>query len=375
MRKVIVAADSFKDSLDAPGVCSAIARGLRKGLPGWEVLKIPLADGGEGTAKILGGYTGAAWKAVKVRDPLFRIISAGFAWSAETRTAFVDMASCSGIQLLKNSERNPMLTSTIGLGDLLMEIARYDPERVVLGIGGSATNDGGIGMASVLGYQFLDQQGNSLEPIGASLEKIDRIIPPEKYVWSPQVRIEVLVDVQNLLFGPNGAAYVFAPQKGADILMVQSLDRGLRNLSKRLQLDLDYDLSQQEGAGAAGGLGAGLLAFANAKLRPGIQSVLEILRFEEHLIGANFLITGEGKIDEQTASGKLISGVCDLAAKHQVPVIALCGTLLASEESIQQLGLKAAFSIIKQPMSLEQALEQGEKLLEATAFQIANLLA
>lgn len=373
MGRIIIAADAFKDSLAAIGVCVAIARGVERAAPDWTTEQIPLADGGEGTAQILALNTGAEWRTATVRDPLFRPVQAGFGWLASERTAFVDMASCAGLMLLEPAERNPLHTTTAGLGDLLREIARLEPARVVIGIGGSATNDAGLGMASVLGYDFLDVQGRSLSPVGSALDQVVRIVPPAEPVLGPQTRIEVLVDVQNPLFGPAGAAHVFAPQKGATLAAVARLDAGLANIARRIASDLGKDIGEQPGAGAAGGLGGGLQAFLGGTLQPGIQTILELIDFERRIAGADLILTGEGKLDGQTAGGKLISGVAAAARSAGIPVVALCGTLAADSSHLRAIGLDAAFSILDGPQSLSSALERTSELLALTAAEVIRL--
>ena len=374
IKKILIATDSFKDSLPAAKVCRAIAMGIQRIAPKIECVEIPLADGGEGTALILSQITNAQWIEVNVRGPLGRIVKAGYGWDAISQSVFIDMAQSSGLQLLKPEERNPLETSTYGLGQLLLEGLKHHPKRIVIGIGGSATNDGGIGMANALGYQFLDQSGQVLIPVGKNLNSIHKIIPPSSNLIPKEIIIDVLCDVNNPLYGPEGAAMVFAAQKGATSDMIHKLDLGLQNLASRLNLDLGIQVDHLPGGGAAGGLGAGIFAFLGGALKPGVQTILETIHFVDYLREADLVITGEGKIDNQTAGGKLISGICSFSNAQQVPVIAICGSLLAQPAIIQKIGLQAAFSILNQPLSLADALSQSEQLLQDTSANIIQLL-
>lgn len=374
MQKIIIATDSFKDSLEAPDVCIAIQKGMQSAMPDAEIITLPLGDGGEGTAKLLTLLKQASWKTTEVQDPLGRIISAGYGWDAIRATAYLDMAEASGLQYLTPTERDPFRTSTYGFGQLLARVLEENPKEIIIGIGGSATSEGGIGMASVLGFQFLDDLEQPLSPNGASLNKIHRIVPPSKFPIPKDCQIKVLCDVNHPLYGPNGAAPVFAPQKGATPEQVQALDQGLKHLAGLIERDLDVNIHQLSGGGAAGGLGAGLIAFAKANLSSGIDTILDMVDFEKVIQGADVIITGEGKIDSQTGGGKLIQGICRKAQSQHIPVVALCGTLQASPEDIHKVGLQAAFSIIPRPVLLAEALEQTAELLERTAEHLGNVL-
>jgi len=374
MQKIIIASDSFKDSLDAPAVCAAIHRGIQKVLPRAQIQEIPLGDGGEGTARLLTRIKQAEWIPTKVEDPLGRPIHAGYGWNATERTAYLDMAEASGLQHLSSKERDPFLSSTFGFGQLLKQVLLKSPQKILIGIGGSATSEGGIGMATALGYQFIDKNGKKLTPNGANLSKIEHIFPPDQHPVPANCSISILCDVNNPLYGPQGAAPVFAEQKGATPGQIKELDKGLKNLAEMIQRDLNINVHQLAGGGAAGGLGAGLVAFANAELRPGIDCILEMVDFQNFIQHADVLITGEGKLDAQTGGGKLIQGICRKAALEKVPVIALCGSLQASPEEIQGIGLQAAFSILSGPMSLTQALPQTSQMLEETAEHLFRVI-
>ena len=370
MKHILIACDSFKDALDALGVCQAIERGILFSQPEWTCNLLPLADGGEGTAEILTYLSEGSTIRLPSYDPLFRPMEASYGLSRDGQTAFIDMAACSGLQLLSQEERNPMLTSTYGTGFLIRDAIRRGVHKIVLGIGGSATNDAGIGMARALGFQFWDREGNELEGRGQDLLQVERFGRPDLRL--PQ--IEVLCDVSNPLFGPEGAAHVYGCQKGADPRMIERLDQGLRELSLIVRQERGKDWSEVPGAGAAGGMGFAAKAFLNAELRSGIETVLAYAGFDEHLAHTDLVITGEGKIDHQTIHGKLIAGVCKQAAKSKVPVIGLCGALLADPEEVHEIGLQAAFSILNRPIELPVALADTARLLEYTAANVANII-
>ena len=373
--KILIAADSFKDALSSKGVCQAIAQGLSEALPKAEFITFPLADGGEGTVEILQHHLQASKIKIEVKDPIGRTIRASYLLSSDKKTAYVEMAQASGLQLLKGSERNPLNTSTFGTGQLIRHAVLENGVRhILLGIGGSATNDLGIGMAAALGVRFGDREGKKVDPIGKNLSKIQRIEKDGFVLDLNKVKCTVLCDVENPLFGPMGAAYVFAPQKGASAEDVTLLDQGLRDFSFLLEKQGKTGLSTTPGAGAAGGLGAGAMAFLDAKLKPGIETILEITGFAEVAKDCQYIFTGEGRIDAQTLDGKLIQGITRKAAEHTVPVIALGGSLDLSPSDIRQLGLQAAFSISDRPMSLQMAIHRTEDLLQKTAFNIGRLL-
>lgn len=374
--KILIATDSFKDALSAVEVCQAIARGLKAANSSFETVLFPLADGGEGTSEILTYHTQGQRVSLQVHDPLFRKIEASYGISADGKTAFIEMAAAAGLQQLKPEERNPLLTSTYGVGEMIRDAVERGAEKILLGIGGSATNDAGIGMAHALGFSFLDANGNELSSAsmtGKNLTHIQEILP-SSYPPILQTQIEVLCDVDNPLYGERSAARVYAPQKGADQAAVTELDEGLQHFAEVLARHFGNDFSNVPGAGAAGGLGAGAMAFLGAQLKPGIQTVLDLTHFDQQLDSVDFIITGEGKIDSQTQYGKLIKGITERSKTQHIPVIALCGTLLAGPADIKALGLRAAFSILNQPMALAEALSNTAILLEQTAWHVGKLL-
>jgi glycerate kinase len=352
MVKIVLAPDKFRGSLTATEVCAAMSEGIRQVIPNAEIIALPMADGGEGTAEILTLITGGQMLSQEVADPLGRPIQASYGLSSQT--AYIEMATASGLKLLSEKERNPLKTSTYGTGQLIQSAVKKGAKRLVLGIGGSATTDAGIGMAAALGWKFLDANNQEVAPTGENLIRIEQIIPPSQPI--ADLHIEVACDVNAPLFGPEGAAYLYAPQKGATPITVKQLDEGLQHLSAVVQRDFGKNLAQTAGAGAAGGLGFGALFFLNATLKEGIKIVMEQTEFHKHLLGANLVLTGEGKIDEQTLQGKLIAGIAQAAQAQNIPSVALCGTLLVSPQDIQRIGLSYAVSILPRPMTLNEAI-------------------
>ena len=359
--KIIIAPDKFKGSLTALQVAQAMAEGVRLIDPTIEVHQLPLADGGEGSADVLTQAVGGQTITIAVKDPLFRTIEASYGLSADGQMAFVEMATASGLALLEKHERNPLLTTTFGTGELILDALQRGAKRLIVCIGGSATNDAGMGIAAALGFRFLDKNGAALSPIGQNLAAICRIDIDSVTPLLQNVEVVVACDVSNPLHGPNGAAYVYAPQKGADAAAVQQLDNGLVNFSQVVQNQFGIDLQTVEGSGAAGGLGSGCVAFLNAKLQSGIETVLQAVEFEKHLIGADLVLTGEGKIDQQTLQGKLIAGVARAANAQHVPVVALCGTLSLSPQEIDTLGLSYAVSVLASPVTLQEAMNDAHQ--------------
>lgn len=384
MLRILIAPDKFKGSMDSFQVCDAIENGLRLAAKNsgsrpapagtdFQIVKLPLADGGDGLLDIIAHYTAAQPRYTEVRDPLSRTISSSWLLSADGRTAFIEMAKASGLELLQPSEYDCLRSSTYGTGELIGEAIRAGVEEIVIGIGGSATNDGGMGMAAALGVRFLDKAGKELSPSGGSLMRLTQIDIPRTAAW-PGIHFRVASDVQNPLCGIQGASRIYAPQKGADPATVEFLEAGMLNYAAVLKKDLGIDLAARPGAGAAGGLGAGCIAFLSAELVSGVELVMEYSRALEKVQQADIIITAEGKIDGQTLQGKLVAGIADLGKRYHKPVVALCGILAVTADDLRQLGIGAAFSIVNRPMSLEEAMREGPTLLGETASQLGALL-
>jgi glycerate kinase len=339
--RILVACDSFKDAVSAEEACAAIARGLRSARPDALVSELPVSDGGEGAVAALSRPLGLTTVTAAVSDPLGRTIEASYGLSADGRMAVVDMASAAGLERLGACERDPERTSTMGVGQLLADARRRGAVRAVLAIGGSATNDGGAGAAAALGWRFLDAEGRAVNDLtGGGLTMIAEMIAPERL---PFHRLDVLCDVRNPLCGPTGAAHVYGPQKGADPAAVDRLDAALAHLAA-LASDLGMEgLAQLPGAGAAGGLGFGAVAFLGGELKPGAEVVLDLLGFDDAARAADLIVTGEGRLDGQTAQGKLIATLARRAGA--TPVVALCGALDATPDAIAALGLSGAYAI------------------------------
>jgi len=359
---ILVACDSFKDALSADGVCHAIAAGLRKRHPGAVITQMPLSDGGEGLLDVLRGPLGLGWVERQVRDPLGRMVMGRYGLSADG-TCVVEMAEASGLQRLTLAERDPLKASTFGTGELLADARARGAKRAILAIGGSATSDAGIGAAAALGWKFLDASGAELPPDGGHLAKIATIVPAPP----PFESMEVLCDVTNPLFGPTGAAWIYGRQKGGTDETLTQLDAGLKHVAALVASQLGRDVAQTPGAGAAGGLGFGAMAFFGATLRRGIEIVLDLTGFDAAARAAALIITGEGHLDGQSAQGKLIQGLCGRAQGK--PVIALCGKLSATPEQVAAIGLQAAYSINAE--ELDEMLAATAVNLEKTAAALA----
>ncbi|NMZ64012.1 glycerate kinase [Pseudomonas oryzihabitans] len=371
--KIVIAPDSFKESLSAAGVASALARGLRQALPTAEIRECPLGDGGEGTLDAVLAATGGEVREARVTGPLGEPVTARWGWLAEQRIAFVEMASASGLELVPKARRDVRVATSHGTGELLRAALDAGAERLVLAIGGSATNDGGAGVLQALGVRLLDGQGQALAPGGAALASLASLDLTDLHPRLAAVEVVIAADVDNPLCGPQGASQIFGPQKGASPEQVRELDAALAHFATVTAATLGRDVSEQPGAGAAGGVGFAALAFLQATFRPGIEVVAELVGLEEALEGADLAVTGEGRLDGQTLRGKTPAGVLRLAQRHGVPVVAVAGSLGEGYDALYQQGLAAAFSLVPGPLSLEEALAQAEGLLERTARDIGRL--
>ena len=369
--KIAIAPDKFKGSLTSFEVCDAIEKGLLQSSQSFQITKLPMADGGDGLSEIISYYTKAEKQFTEVQDPLGKKINAEWLLSKDGQTAFIEMAKASGLQLLRPVEYDPSLTSTFGTGQVIKEAIKTGVKKIILGIGGSATNDGGIGMAAAVGYHFLDKNKKEILPIGKNLVNITTIDDSNKINLN-NVEFQVACDVKNFLLGENGASRIYAPQKGASSQMVEELEKGMINYATVVQKDLKIDITNIEGGGAAGGLGAGCVAFLNAKLVRGIELVIQIANLEAHVKDADLIITGEGKIDQQTLEGKVVSGVALLAKKYSKKVILVCGTLAIEKELLKNLNVTDVFQIINGSVNQDIALKNAQLYLEEIGFDLGS---
>jgi glycerate kinase len=371
---IIVAPDSFKGSLTALEAADAIVQGVRDVLPDAEIVSIPLADGGEGTVDALVRATEGRIVRVEVTGPLGEPVKAHFGVLGDDVTGVVEMAQAAGLSLVPKERRDPLMATTRGVGELMLAALEEGCTRLIVGLGGSATSDGGAGMAQALGVKLLAEDGNELRPGPASLMSLARIDVSERDPRLERTTIYAASDVSNPLCGPEGAAAVYGPQKGATPQMVEMLDKALGHFAAVIEEQLSIAVRDLSGAGAAGGLGAGLVAFANAEIRSGPSLVLQLLQFEDHLEAADLVLTGEGKLDDQIAFGKAISGVALLAEKHEVPVVAFTGHLEAEEHALAERGVGAVLPICTGPMEEEAAMARASDLLQAASERAMRLL-
>lgn len=371
--KIVIAPDKFKQSLSSFEVCNAIEQGLRLASPAFGITALPLADGGDGLADVLAYYAPFQKQQEVVQDPLQRPVKATWLYAEKEKLAFVEMAQASGLHLLKPAEYNCAITTTYGTGQLIRAAVESGAEKVIIGIGGSATNDCGIGMAAALGYHFLDGRGEEVAPVGKNLLFIQSI-DASATVNLQAISVQVACDVTNYLTGPEGATRVYGPQKGATPAMVEELEAGMQHFAAVVKKEIGIDLTTIKGGGAAGGMGAGCVAFLGAELVSGADLVFHYSNAERHIQQADLVITGEGKLDLQTWNGKLVDAVTRLSGRHHVPVIALCGTLALTAEQVKTNGLTSAFSIVNKPMSVEEAMQNAFDLLRDRACEIGRTL-
>lgn len=377
--KIVIAPDSFKESLSAMEVAAEIETAFKLHLPHAEYLKVPVADGGEGTVQSMVDATNGSIIELSVTGPLGNKVSAHYGILGQIAgtplTAVIEMAAASGLHHVKAADRNPLITTTYGTGELINDALARGIRHIILGLGGSATNDGGAGMAQALGVRLLDKAGNDLAVGGGALAQLASIDLSQLQPLLAECTVEVACDVDNPLCGERGASAVFGPQKGATPAMVNTLDQALSHYADVLARSGFADLRQQPGAGAAGGMGLGVMAFLGGKLRPGIDIVMEAVKLDEKLAGANLVITGEGRIDGQTIFGKTPMGVLRLAQARQLPVIGIAGCLGDGAEKVLEKGMAAIFDIIPAATDLEHALQNARPNLHRAASNIAAMWA
>lgn len=372
--KIVIAPDSFKGSLTALQVAEAIEVGLRRVFPTAAIEKVPMADGGEGTVQSLVDATGGEILTARVRDPLGNPIDAQYGVLGDGITAVIEMAAASGLTLVPLAKRDPRVTTTYGTGELIRAALGHGCRKLIIGIGGSATNDGGAGLAQALGAKLLTASNEQIGPGGGHLATLNSIDLSELDQRIREMETVVACDVNNPLTGKEGASHVYGPQKGATPEMIEELDANLAHFNKIVQRDLSKSVGDVPGAGAAGGLGAGLMAFLNASLKSGIEIVTEATQLSKQFAGADLVITGEGQINFQTVFGKTPVGVAKVAKTHNIPVIAIAGSIADRSDGVYNAGIDAIVDIVPEPMSLETAIEKATTLIETAAERAGRMI-
>ncbi|MEK6794515.1 MAG: glycerate kinase [Spirochaetota bacterium] len=365
-----IAFNSFKESASAIELTRAAAQAIRKEDRKAVIHAVPIADGGDGTVEALVAACKGRIVQARTVDPLFRKMTASYGM-LPGGTAVIEMAKASGLALLRREERDPLRTTTLGTGMLIMDAVKRGAKTIIVGIGGSATTDAGLGVASALGYRLLDNAGNDVSPTGAGLSTLARILPPRERIT---VKVIIASDVKNMLYGKNGAAYIYAPQKGASPDTVKALDKGLINAAKVIKRDLGIDVHSLKGGGAAGGLGAGLAAFAGGVMQSGIDMVLSQSGIEEKIQASDIVFTGEGAVDAQTVFGKAPHGVAVFCKKHGVPCIIIAGAVRDGAESLYKHGVTALFSIAPGPVTLEDSMKHTLNYTSRTVEAIVRMI-
>lgn len=372
--KIVIAPDSFKGSMSARNVCLAVKKGILRVFPRANVVEVPLADGGEGTVESMVYASTGSIREVEVKDPLGRSVIAAYGVLGDGKTAVIEIAQASGLPLVAEAERNPLITTSYGTGQLILHALDQGYRKFIIGLGGSATNDAGVGMLKALGVKFYDQNGNEISKGGGLLSELAYFDDSGMDSRLNESVFMVASDVTNPLCGYNGASAVFGPQKGATSEMIKTLDQALKRFADIVYKQLGADVRGLPGAGAAGGMGAALMSFLNGRFISGVEIIMEVVGLEEKLKDADLVITGEGRLDSQTLSGKVISGVCKLARKHRIPVIALCGTTKIAGEQMDGLELEAAFPLVPGPCRLTDAMENGPIWAADRTEQVMRLM-
>ncbi len=372
--KIVIAMDSFKESMSAKEACESVVSGFKPILQDAEYILVPMADGGEGTVQSLVDATNGEIVETTVTGPHNQKVKSFYGMLGDKKTAVIEMASASGLEITPKEFRNPMKTTTIGTGELIAKAIKNGASKIIMGIGGSATNDGGVGLATSLGIKFLDKEQKEIVPCGGELHKIHTIDKSNMIDGLEDIEFIVACDVDNPLTGENGASYVYGPQKGADSEMVKVLDNNLKHLANVIENQLGMSVDNVPGAGAAGGLGAGAIAFLNATLKKGVDIVIETVDLHSKIQDANLVITGEGRIDKQTAFGKTPVGVAKTAKHYNIPVIGIAGCLGDGCETVYDHGIDTVFSIVNNAISIDEAIASGQENLENTAHNIAKVI-
>jgi glycerate kinase len=373
--KFVLAPDSFKESMSAPAAVAAMERGIRAVFLDAECVAVPMADGGEGTVNALVEAMGGEYVAAVVRDGLGRSVTARYGYVPEENLAIIEMAAAAGIDMIPAGERDPLVTTTFGVGQLILDALDHGARRFVVGIGSSVTNDGGAGMLQALGARLLDDRGDELPPGGAALARLDRI---DLSLFDSRLAtsdFQIASDVTNPLLGPHGASAVFGPQKGADSAAVAELDGALAQFARVITATTGRDVSNIPGSGAAGGLGAAFLAFLPAQMHRGVDVVMSAVHLPDKVVGADYVFTGEGSVDAQTASGKTLLGVAEVAARQGVPVIAFAGRIGEGADALYALGVRAIVPIVQGVSDMRTALSEGPINLERAVSTTCRALA
>ncbi len=366
MKKIIIIPDSFKGTLSSEQVIEIIAGCLKRRFPDWQIRGIPVADGGEGSVRAMMTAIGGSYLTSEVCGPYREKMEA--VYGIKDNTAVVEVASCAGLPLVKD-RKNPALTTTYGVGQQILQACRHGADKIIVGLGGSCSNDGGCGLAAALGVRFTDARGNEFVPVGDTLKDIEHVDVSHLLIDTGRVKITAMCDIDNPLYGTTGAAYIYGPQKGADPEMVRYLDEGLRHLHEVVLNDLGIDINIP-GAGAAGGIGGGLYGFLNAEMKMGIDVVLDTAGFEQLLSDTDLVITGEGCFDEQSLNGKVVCGIAQRCKKHNVECIAVVGMMKEISRDIAEIGLKAVYPTVKekQPANMGQAVENLIRCVDSIEF-------
>lgn len=372
--KFVIIPDSFKGTLSSLQICKITAEKIREHFPNSEIVEIPVADGGEGSVDAFLLALGGEKIKVKVKNPYFENIESYFGLLDGGKTAVIEMASCAGLPLVEK-RKNPRLTTTYGVGELMLAAAKRGVKKIIVGLGGSATNDGGCGAAVAAGVKFYNKEGQEFIPVGGTTIDIDRIDFSELDEAFRNIEIVAMCDIDNPMYGPSGASYVFAPQKGADENCVQELDQGIENLSRVIKKTIGKDISKIPGTGAAGAMGAGMIAFFDSKLQMGIQTVLDAVRFDEKIADADYIFTGEGKLDSQSLRGKVVMGVGKRARQQGKKVIVIVGGAEDKEiKEVYNMGVTAVIPINRLPQDFSTSRQYSAENLGYTVDNILRLL-
>ncbi|MBP1925280.1 glycerate kinase [Sedimentibacter acidaminivorans] len=373
MNKVVLIPDSFKGTLSSEMICNIMEINIKKFFPSCQVVSIPVADGGEGSVNCFLSALGGEKIYKTVKNPYFEDMQSFYGIISNGETAVIEMASCAGLPLVED-RKNPQKTTTYGVGQLILAAAESGCKKIIVGLGGSSTNDGGAGAATAVGVKFYDKYGKSFIPLGGTLKDVVSIDLSKRAKKIENIEIVTMCDIDNPMHGPKGAAYVFGPQKGADSYMVEELDKGLVNLCEVIKKDLGVDLKDVPGGGAAGAMGAGMIAFFNSKLQMGIETVLDTVNFDKTIEDADMVFTGEGKIDTQSLSGKVVIGVSKRAKKKNVPVTVIVGGADEDMEEAYDMGVTSIFTINRLPLDFQLSRLKSKENMDATMENILRLI-